>query len=97
MPGIIITVNEASVFWQSKRQTLIALSFGEAEYIAASQCSKHVLWLRCLFRELCKHERIPNEPDLLPTGVQSDSTVAISLTTKLFILERNKLIDRKCY
>lgn len=95
--GIIVTVNGAPIFWQSKRQTLIALSSAEAEYIAASQCGKQVVWLRRLFWELIKHQPIADEPVLPPTDILSDSTGAISLTTKPSISKRNKHIDLKCH
>lgn len=47
--GIIIAINEATVFSQSKLQTLIALSSAETGYIAASECGKLVVRLRRLY------------------------------------------------
>jgi hypothetical protein len=32
--------------WSSKKQTYVALSTAEAEYIAASQCCTQLLWVR---------------------------------------------------
>ena len=42
------------ICWQSKKQTVVATSTAEAEYIATSECTKKVLWLRNVIYELFK-------------------------------------------
>ena len=38
--------------WSSKKQSIVALSTCEAEYIAAASCVCHMVWLRRLLQEL---------------------------------------------
>jgi hypothetical protein len=39
------------VSWSSKKQTSIALSIAEAEYVAAGQCCAQLLWMRQTLRD----------------------------------------------
>ena len=80
--GLLITCNNAPIYWASKRQTLVTLSSGEAEYVAVSACCKEVIWIRRLFSELLHNQSISFEPRLPPTTMNTDSTSAISLNTK---------------
>ena len=41
-----------SISWASRKQTTVALSSTEAEYMAISDASRHAIWLRTLFSEL---------------------------------------------
>ena len=50
----IFTLAEASIFWSSKRQDVMTLSFTETEYYALSKKKKEVIWLRKLLIELKK-------------------------------------------
>ena len=52
--GYIIMMNNDPICWQSKKQTVVATSTAEAEYIATSECTKKVLWLRNIIYELFK-------------------------------------------
>jgi hypothetical protein len=44
--GIVHLLNDSVIAWSSKKQATIALSTEEAEYIAASECTKEVVYLR---------------------------------------------------
>ena len=47
--GFVVTINGSPIYWRSKRQTIVSLSSGEAEYMALSSCAREVTWLRKLF------------------------------------------------
>ena len=38
--------------WSSKKQSMVALSTAEAEYVAATHCAKQVIWHRSLLNEV---------------------------------------------
>jgi hypothetical protein len=44
--GCKVDRKSTSVSWSSKKQTSIALSTAEAEYVAAGQCCAQLLWMR---------------------------------------------------
>jgi len=45
-------MNNDPICWQSKKQTVVATSTAEAEYIATSECIIKVLWIRNILHEL---------------------------------------------
>lgn len=73
----------------SKRQTIVALSSMEAEYIAATHVAQEGLWLRSLLTELCVS--FPS-----PTPIYLDNSSAISLSTAARFHQHSKHIDT-CY
>ena len=46
--GYVFSLFRGAVSWMSKRQSVVALSTIEAEYIAATHASKEVVWLQRL-------------------------------------------------
>jgi hypothetical protein len=59
------------VSWSSKKQTFIALSTAEAEYVAAGQCCEQLLWMRQTLRDFGYNlSKVPllcdNESAILP-------------------------------
>ena len=38
--------------WSSKKQSMVALSTTEAEYVATTHCAKQVIWHRYLLNEV---------------------------------------------
>lgn len=52
--GTIIKVGDAPVVWSSQKQRSVALSTTESEYIAASQTTKELIWVRRLMNDLVK-------------------------------------------
>jgi hypothetical protein len=56
-----VCVNENSVVWSCKKQTCVALSTQEAEYIAGAELCKSLLGLRHFFKKLMcmsNHQRL---------------------------------------
>jgi hypothetical protein len=43
--GYVFLLGEAPVSWASKKQSTIALSSTEAEYMACTHATKEILWL----------------------------------------------------
>lgn len=50
--GYVVTLAGGAVAWSSKKQTSVAMSTAEAEYVAATHAAKQALWFRSLFTEL---------------------------------------------
>jgi len=50
--AFVFLCSETVVSWKSKKQSLIALSTTEAEYVAASEESKEAVWLRRILSEI---------------------------------------------
>jgi len=50
--GFVFLLNGGAISWASKKQTSIALSTTEAEYMAMTQASKEIIWLQVLIEEL---------------------------------------------
>jgi hypothetical protein len=50
--GYAFTLGTGVISWYSKRQSTVALSSSEAEYIAACEATKEALWFKQLLKEL---------------------------------------------
>ncbi|GJT71001.1 putative RNA-directed DNA polymerase [Tanacetum coccineum] len=51
--GYLMTFARGGVSWQSRLQKCVALSTTEAEYVAATEACKELLWLKSFLQELC--------------------------------------------
>jgi hypothetical protein len=51
--GMCQFLGRSLVSWSSKKQTFVALSTAEAEYIPAGQCCAQLLWMRQTLRYFC--------------------------------------------
>jgi hypothetical protein len=84
--GFVITMAGGAIAWSSKKQSTVALSTAEAEYVAATHIAKQVLWYRSLFQEL--------ELPLPSTStIFSDNQAAISIAHHPEFHARTKHID----
>ena len=72
--GYIFMLNGGPITWSSKRQTTVALSTTESEYMSLTQAAKEALWLRLLLTEL---QQI-NQPNL-SVKVRKDNLAAHSV------------------
>ena len=84
--GYLFTLGEGAITWQSKRQSTVALSSAEAEYMALSSATQECLWLRSLLKELGYRQSGP-------TTIYSDNLGAISLSSDAVLHQRVKHID----
>ena len=75
-----------AVSWGSKKQSAVALSSMEAEYIAAAHAAKEVVWLRRLLLEL--KQKIEG-----PTILNMDNQSAIAIARNPEFHDRSKHIE----
>lgn len=68
--GAIHLLAGAAVLWASQKQTSVACSTAEAEYIAASEASRDIRWLRVFLAEI-------GQAQADSTSLAMDSTAAI--------------------
>lgn len=93
--GFVVNVNNTPVSWKSIRQSIIALSSAEAEYIALSTPSKELTWIRRFCWEM-KYHHLFGQHSLIPTiGVFTGNTAALSISNQHGFNERTKHIEVK--
>lgn len=68
----MILLNGSPITWKSTKQTCVAKSSAEAEFIAASQASNDILWARQMLAEL-------GRPQTRPTPLFIDNQAALGL------------------
>jgi hypothetical protein len=81
-------LNDSIIAWSSKKQATVALSTGEAEYIAASKCTRKVVYLRQLSSKL-------SYPQHALTCIYEDNQTCISFTRDDATHSHTKHIDVK--
>ena len=84
--GYVIMMGYGAVSWSSKKQSVVALSTTEAEYIAASLCACHCVWLRRVVEKLGIKENSS-------TVIICDNSLTIQLSKTLVFHEKSKHID----
>jgi len=62
-----------AVAWSSKRQTTVALSTVEAEYVAMSRCAQQMVWMQSWLDEVAIEHSLPGL-------IKGDNRGAIALT-----------------
>ena len=50
--GFVVVLCGGAVSWKTRKQDIVALSTTEAEYIALTEASKEVIWMRRLLHEI---------------------------------------------
>ena len=86
--GLVFRVGSSTVSWSSKKQSVVALSSTEAEYIALCSAAQETVWLRKLFADL-------DMTQVEPTTVYEDNQGAICLAKNPTNHSRTKHIDVK--
>ena len=57
--GYVFLASGGAITWKSKKQSTIALSSTEAEYVALSEAAREACWLKCLYEELGYLQKSP--------------------------------------
>jgi hypothetical protein len=83
--GYVYVASGGAITWKSKKQTIIALSSTEAEYVALSEAGREALWLRNLYGEL-------GFPQEQPTTIKGDNEGSMSMTKNPQFHQRSKHI-----
>ena len=86
--GYVFQINGTAITWRSRKQSCVALSTAEAEYVALSQAAQEAVWLRQLNFDL-KGEQSK------PTTVYEDNQAAISLSKNPTSHGKSKHIEIK--
>ncbi|QRV97073.1 Retrovirus-related Pol polyprotein from transposon TNT 1-94 [Ceratobasidium sp. AG-Ba] len=84
--GNVFLLGGAAISWSAKKQTTVALSTMEAEYMALSHACTQALWLRQFFEELYYGADAP-------TLLLSDNLAALTLSVESQYHGRSKHID----
>ena len=85
--GYVFTVGGTTVSWVSKIQSVVALSTTEAEYVAAIDASKEMIWLQRFMYELGKRHDMGT--------LYTDSQSAIHLANNSTFHSRTKHVQLK--
>ena len=88
--GSVFTLGGGAVVWRSVKQSSIADSTMEAEYIAACEAAKEAVWLKKFFTDL---EVVPNMDK--PIVLYCDNSGAVANSKEPRCHKRGKHIERK--
>ena len=93
--GYLFTIAGGPVSWCSRKQTIVAVSTCEAEYISMSDTTKESVWLTKLVKDILKDINLPQLNPIVesPITINSDNQGAIALAKNESINRRNKHID----
>lgn len=84
--GYVFFLGNTAFTWTSKKQPIVTLSTCEAEYVAASWCVCHAIWLRNLLSKMALKQQGA-------TVIRVDNKSAIELAKNPVNHERSKHID----
>lgn len=84
--GYVFMFKGGPVAWKSRKQTAVAKSTAEAEYVAVSACAQEAIWFRQFFAEI-------NRPFSKPFVIHTDNQAAIQMTENPVYLSKTKHID----
>ncbi|KAG5899309.1 hypothetical protein JTB14_029262 [Gonioctena quinquepunctata] len=86
--GIVCKYSAGAITWASQKQKSVVLSTTEAEYVAASEGTKEVIWLIRLLNEFAQHS------EYIPT-LRVDNASAIKLAKNPEFHKRSKHIEMR--
>ena len=84
--GYVAILGSGSITWSSKKQKMVALSMMEVEYIALTEGTKQLVWLRRFLTDLGFNQS-------QPTSIHSDNLGAITLSHDVSYHARTRHIN----
>ena len=84
--GYLLSLNGGPISWKAARQGGVTLSSSEAEFVAASQAGKEVLYLRALLKGFAC-------PQARPTEIWEDNASCILMSENPTNRERSRHVD----
>ena len=91
--GFVFMLGGGPISWRSRKQTIVAVSTCEAEYISMSSTCKEGVWLRSLVKDMVHDIKDLNTIMEKPLKILSDNQGAIALAQNESINNRTKHID----
>ncbi|KAM1747093.1 hypothetical protein ACFX11_013661 [Malus domestica] len=88
--GYVFTLNGGAVSWKSKKQSVIADSTTEAEYVATAEAGKEAFWMKKFITELGVVPTITS-----PVTLYCDNNGAIAQAKEPRAHQKNKHFDRR--
>ncbi|WJZ97236.1 hypothetical protein VitviT2T_015857 [Vitis vinifera] len=88
--GVVFTLRGGAIIWRSVKQTCVADSTMEVEYVAACEAAKEAVWLREFLKEL---EVVPNMHE--PIRLYCDNSGAVANAKEPRNHRKGKHIERK--
>ncbi|KAG6536230.1 hypothetical protein ZIOFF_001281 [Zingiber officinale] len=88
--GYVFYLGNTAFTWSSKKQSIVALSTCETEYIVAASCVCHAIWLKRLLQDLKLQQEAP-------TKIYLDNKSAIALAKNPVHHERSEHIDTRIH
>ena len=85
--GALILMNGGPVLWNSKKQSCVAKSTAEAEYIALSSLASEAIWMKHFLEELPQEERVE------PWIIKEDNQSCIAIANQTTSSSKSKHID----
>jgi len=86
--GVVLMLNSGPIIWSSRKQNIVATSTTDAEYVAAHDAAKEVVWSRQLLKDI-------NTEQDGPTILHCDNAAAMKLMQNPVYHRRTKHIDIK--
>ena len=84
----VFHMGSGAISWAFKKQSIVALSTAEAEYVAATATTCQEVWMRRMLRSLCQEH-------VKGTVIYCDNSLAIALSKNSVFHKRTKHIDAK--
>ena len=88
--GYVFTLNGGAIYWRSVKQTCVADSITEAEYVTASEAGKETIWLKKFLMDL---QVIPSADR--PITLYCDNSGAVAQSKEPRHHKKQKHIEKK--